>query len=88
MDKKLTELEDSIFDNLNKNNYVKPVMFGMIDPYRSTLLTGLEDRINDYKKEKLGLNEELSLKEQFKKLLSKMTPEERQEIYDRISKKM
>lgn len=86
MDKKLTELEDSIFDNLNKNNYIKPVMFGMIDPYST--LTGLEDRINDYKKEKLGLNEELSLKEQFKKLLSKMTPEERQEIYDRISKKM
>lgn len=80
MDKKLTELEDSIFDNLNKNNYIKPVMFGMIDPYST--LTGLEDRINDYKKEKLGL------KEQFKKLLSKMTPEERQEIYDRISKKM
>lgn len=86
MDKKLTELEDSIFDNLNKNNYIKPVMFGMIDPYST--LTGLEDRINDYKKEKLGLNEELSPKEQFKKLLSKMTPEERQEIYDRISKKM
>lgn len=86
MDKKLTELENSIFDNLNKNNYIKPVMFGMIDPYST--LTGLEDRINDYKKEKLGLNEELSLKEQFKKLLSKMTPEERQEIYDRISKKM
>ena len=86
MDKKLTELEDSIFDNLNKNNYIKPVMFGMIDPYST--LTSLEDRINDYKKEKLGLNEELSLKEQFKKLLSKMTPEERQEIYDRISKKM
>ena len=80
MDKKLTELEDSIFDNLNKNNYIKPVMFGMIDPYST--LTGLEDRINDYKKEKLGL------KEQFKKLLSKMTPEERQEIYDRKNKKM
>ena len=59
-------------------------MFGMIDPYST--LTGLKDRINDYKKEKLGLNEELSPKEQFKKLLSKMTPEERQELYDRIRK--
>jgi hypothetical protein len=73
MGKSISEVMDLITNNDFKNIRGLDIYGGLIDSFGM-----LSSKIPDM----------LFTEDEIKKLLSKMTPEERQEIYDRISKKM
>lgn len=73
MGKSISEVMDLITNNDFKNIRGLDIYGGLIDSFDM-----LSSDILDM----------LFAEDEIKKLLAKMTPEERQEIYDRISKKM